>query len=337
MTSLDRHILTLVALAVVLVLLAGCSSVGSEAKLELLRVNTPLREPVWVPKKEAVLALSEDGQRVVRVAVGETKPGSRAPVRSREFEDLGDNLTLSPEEPDLAYLPRPDSGRISALDTDGLRVVDNHDVGDTPSYVTLGAQSETLFALSEDGATVSGMGLETPERIPSVGVGGSTETLLESPEKGLDPAFWTAGPAGVAYYGGNPLKRLVEGPMESADVAVDLASSQRAYIAEGNRVVALEGDPEDFLGGRLEVMATRNVGERVERLASDELFVFAVTQDRLVAMRRETLKTVESVGLGRLLEREGVSSVSISGITVGTEDVYLTLEEAPYVLSIKKP
>jgi hypothetical protein len=125
--------------------------------------------------------------------------------------------------------------------------------------------------------------------------------------------------------------------MESADVAVDLASSQRAYIAEGNRVVALEGDPEDFLGGRLEVMATRNVGERVERLASDELFVFAVTQDRLVAMRRETLKTVESVGLGRLLEREGVSSESISGITVGTGDVYLTLEEAPYVLSIKKP
>jgi hypothetical protein len=184
MTSLDRHILTLVALAVVLVLLAGCSSVGSEAKLELLRVNTPLREPVWVPKKEAVLALSEDGQRVVRVAVGETKPGSQAPVRQREFEDLGDNLTLSPEEPDLAYLPRPDSGRISALDTDGLRVVDNHDVGDTPSYVTLGAQSETLFALSEDGATVSGMGLETPERILPSGSGGVRRRSWSLPRRG---------------------------------------------------------------------------------------------------------------------------------------------------------
>jgi hypothetical protein len=338
MTSAQRRIALLTALAAALALYAGCSSVGSEPKLRLLRVNSPLREPVWVPEKEAVLALSEDGQRVVRVAVGETKPGSRAPVRSREFEDLGDNLTLSPEEPDLAYLPRPDVGRISALDTDGLRVVENHDVGDTPSCVTLGAQSETLFALSGDGASVSGTGLETPERIRLVEVGGSKETtFVESPEKGLDPAFWTAGPGGVAFYGGDPLKRLVGRPMEAADIAVDLTGSQRAYVAEGNRVVALEGDPEDFLGGRLEVMATRDLGERVEHLASDELYVFAATQDRLVAMRRETLETVESVDFGRLLQREGVSPAGVSGVTVGTEDVYLTLEGAPYVLSLKKP
>ncbi len=337
MTSAQRRIPLLIALVAALALLAGCSSVGSEPEFGLLRVNTPLQEPVWVPEKEAVLALSEDGQRVVGVAVGATEPGSRAPVRSREFEDLGDNLTLSPEEPDLAYLPRPDSGRISALDTDGLRVVENHDVGDTPSYVTLGAQSETLFALSRDGATVSGTGLETPERIRPVEVGGSKETFVESPEKGLDPAFWIAGPGGVAFYGGDPLKRLVGRPMDAADVAVDLTGYQRAYVAEGNRVVALEGDPEDFLGGRLKVMATRSLGERVEHLASDELYVFAATKDRLVAMRRETLEVVESVEFGRLLGREGVSPAGASGVTAGTEDVYLTLEGEPYVLSIKKP
>jgi hypothetical protein len=101
--------------------------------------------------------------------------------------------------------------------------------------------------------------------------------------------------------------------------------------------VALEGDPERLLEGKLEVMATRSLGEKVECLTSDELHVFAATRDKLVAMRRETLEPIDSVAIGPLLEREGVRPTSISGMTVGAEDVYLTLEGEPYVLSVKKP
>jgi hypothetical protein len=216
-------------------------------------------------------------------------------------------------------------------------VVDSYDVGGSPAYVTLDAQPEVLFALSKDGSKVSGVGIETPEELPAVEVGGGAGTLVEAPEKGLDPAFWIAGPGGVAFYGGDPLERMVWRPMEAQDIAVDLTSSQRAYIAEADRVVALEGDPEHLLEGNLEVMATRNLGEKVERLASDELHVFAATQDRLVAMRRETLEPIDSVEFGPLLEREGVRPSDISGITVGAEDVYLTLEGEPYLLSVKKP
>lgn len=337
MTSAVRRAVPLVALAAALVLLGGCSSAGSERKLELLRVDSPLREPAWVPEKKAVLALDEDRRRVVRVDVGGATPGSRPPVRSEEIEDVGENLALSPEEPERAYLARPEDGRISALDTDSLRVADGYDVGGAPSYVTLDVQSEVLFALSEDGSTVSGVGLESSEEIPAVEVGGSAQTLVESPEKGLDPAFWTAGPGGVEFSGGDPPERMVGRSLEAVDIAVDLTSSQRAYVAEGERVVALEGDPQHFLEGELLVDATRSLGESVEHLASDELHVFAATRSKLVAMRRESLEIVETVEFGRLLEREGITPAGISGITAGKEDVYLTFEGEPYILSVKKP
>ncbi len=337
MTSARRHVPALVALATGLVLLGGCASAGSEMRVGLLRVDVPLQEPVWVPEKEVVLALSQDRRRVVRVNVNEATPGDRAPIRSVEFEDVGKNLALNPEGPELAYLARPKSGRISALSTDSLRVMDSYDVSDSPTYMTLDVQSEVLFALSKDGSTVSGVEIESPEEIPAAEVGGDARTLVEAPEKGLDPAFWIAGPGGVAFYGGVPPERMVWRSMEARDIAVDLTSSQRAYIAEADRVVALEGDPERLLEGNLEVMATRSLGERVECLTSDELYVFAATRDKLVAMRRETLKPVDSVAFGPLLERENVELSDITGITVGAEGVYLTLEGEPYVLSVKKP
>src|SRR5215213_9983402 len=134
-------------------------------------------------------------------------------------------------------------------------------------------------------------GSKPPRRSP-------TSMLGEAPEKGLDPAFWIAGAGSVAFYGGDPPERMIGRPMDAQDIAVDLASSQRAYIAEADRVVALEGDPERLLEGKLEVMATRSLGERVQHLTSDELHVFAATQDKLVAMRRETLETGESVEFG---------------------------------------
>ncbi|MBA2512552.1 MAG: hypothetical protein H0V28_13870 [Rubrobacteraceae bacterium] len=337
MTNPGRRAATVVALAAGLALFAGCASAGSEPKAELLRVDIPLREPAWVPEKTAVLALGEDRRSVVRLDVGEDAPGSRPPVRSEEFEDLGENLAVSPGEPGRAYLPRPGSGTISVLNTDTLRVVDDYEVGDSPSYVTLDVQPEVLFALSEDGSKVSSVELETPGKVPAVGVGGGAETIVEAPEKGLDPAFWTSGPGGVAFYGGNPPERMVGERMEATDIAVDLESAQRAYVADGSRVVALEGDPEHFLEGELVAVKARSLGEKVEHVASDELHVFAATQDKLVAMERETLEPAETLDFGPLLKRRGIDPAGVSGMTVGKEDVYLTFEGEPYVLSIKKP
>jgi hypothetical protein len=313
----------------------GCGAAGAGQQTRLLRVDDPLKEPVWVPN-DALIALSEDGRRVVRVDPGASGSGR---VLSVALQDAGENVALNPREPGQAYVARPDSGRISALNTDTLRVVRDYDTGGTPSYVTVNAQPELLFALSEDGTQVSGVDLATSREVPAIAVGGDPQMLAESPEKGFDPALWIAGSRGIAYYGGDPLTSMAHSSQEAEDISVDTESAQRIYVAEGDRLTALEGDPQDLLRGNLQEMASRDLGERVEAVASDALYVYAATLERVVVMRRETLKTVETVDLEATFEREGLHPTGISGITTGESSggVYLTLEGEPYVMSIGKP
>lgn len=322
------------ALAAATTVLVGCSAAASGPKAELLEVGVPLAEPSWAPDEGALLAVGGDGRRVVRVGVGEA--GGVA-VKTRKIPDLGENVVVDPEAPGRAYLGRPGRGEISVLNTDTLRVVGGYGVGGSPYSVTLDGQSEVVFALSEDGARVSSAELGGGEEIPAVRVEGGEGALIEAPEKGLEPAFWVADPTEVSYYHGDPPERLVGKGIGAADIAVDPTSAQRVYLADGERVVALEGDPQRYLEGSLISLAERDLGGTVERLACDELHVFAATRDELVAMRREGLEVVETVDFGRLLEDKGVDPGGISGIAVGSEKVYVAFEGAPYILSVKKP
>jgi hypothetical protein len=318
-----------------ILVVGGCGAAGAGRQTRLLRVGDPLKEPVWVPN-DVLIALSEDGRRVERVDPGASESGR---VLSVPLKDAGENLALNPREPGQAYIARPKSGRISALDTDTLHFVRDYDTGGRPSYVTVNAQPELLFALSEDGTEVSGVDLATSRDVPAVAVGGDPRTLAESPEKGFDPALWIGGSRGVAFYGGDPLESMARSSQEAEDISVDTESAQRIYVADGGRLTALEGDPQDLLRGDLQEMACRDLGENIEAVTSDSLYVYAATPERLVVMRRETLKTVETVDLGAKFERERLHPTGISGITTGESSggVYLTLEGEPYVVIIGKP
>jgi hypothetical protein len=321
--------------ALLALVVGGCGTAGAGQQARLLRVDDPLKEPVWVPNY-ALIALSEDGRRVERVVPGASES---ARVLSVGLEDAGENLALNPREPGLAYIARPDSGRITALDTDTLRVVHGYDTGGTPSYVTLGAQPELLFALSEDGTEVLGVDLATSRELTTTRVDGDPQTLAEAPEKGFDPALWIAGPEGTTYYGSDPLESMARSPQEAEDIAVDTESAQRVYVAEGGTLTALEGDPQGQLRGVLEKMESRDLGGKIEAVTSDALYVYAATKDRLVVMLRETLETVETVDLRNKFEQKGLHPTGISGITTGESagGVYLTLEGEPYVMIIGKP
>ena len=321
--------------ALLAIVVGGCAPAGAGQQARLLRADAPLKEPVWVPN-DALIALSEDSRRVERVDFGAS--GSDR-VQSVGLEDAGENLALNPREPGLAYIARPESGRITALDTDTLRVVRGYNTGGTPSYVTVNAQPELLFALSEDGAEVLGVDLATSRELPTTHVDGDPQTLAEAPEKGFDPALWIAGSQGTTYYGGDPLETMARSPQEAEDIAVDTESAQRIYVAEGSTLTALEGDPQGQLKGGLEEMASRDLGGKIEGVTSDALYVYATTKDRLVVMLRETLKTVETVDLENEFEQEGLHPTGISGITTGesADGVYLTLEGEPYVVRISKP
>jgi hypothetical protein len=324
--------------ALLALVLGGCASAGAGQQERLLKVEDPLTEPAWVPSQNALIAPSEDGRRVERIDLDNSE-GGKAPVRSVTLKDLGENVALNPREPGLAYIARPDSGRITALDTDTLRVVRGYDTGGEPSYVTLNAQPDLLFALSEDGTEVLGVDLATSRGLPALRVMGDPRTLAEAPEKGFDPALWIAGSQGTTYYGGDPLERMVRSPQEADDIAVDTESAQMAYVAEGSRLTALEGNPQRLLRGDLERVASRDLGETVEAVTSDALYVYAATLGKLVVMRRETLETVETVDLGSKFEQKNLHPTGISGIATGdsADGVYLTLQGEPYVVSIGKP
>jgi hypothetical protein len=323
----------LVALSALVV--GGCGAAGAGQQSRLVRVDDPLKEPVWVPN-DALIAISEDGRRVERVDFGASGSGR---MLYTELEDLGENLALNPREPGKAYIARPESGRISELDTDTLRVIGGYDTGGEPSYVTVNAQPELLFALSEDGKVVLGVDLATSQELPGIRVDGNQKTLIEAPEKGFDPALWVSGSEDTTYYGGDPLEGMAERPKEAEDIAVDTESAQRVYLAEGSSLTALEGDPQGLLEGDLEEMASRNLGETVEAVTSDALYVYVATLEKLVVMRRETLETVETVDLESKFEQAGLDPADISGIATGESSggVYLTLEGEPYVMSISKP
>jgi len=324
--------------ALLVLVMGGCASAGAGQQERLLRIEDPLTEPAWVPSQNVLIAPSEDGRRVERIDLDSSEDG-KAPVRSVTMKDLGENLALNPREPGLAYIACPESGSITALDTDTLRMVRAYDTGGTPSYVTLGAQQELLFALSKDGKEVLGVDLATSRELPALRVNRGPRTLVEAPEKGFDPALWIAGSQGTAYYGGDPLESMVRSPQEAEDIAVDTESAQRVYVAEGSRLTALEGDPQGLLRGHLEEMASRDLGGKIEAVTSDSLYVYAATKYRLVLMLRETLETVETVDLEDKFEQKGLRPTGISGIATGesADGVYLTLEGEPYVVRISKP
>jgi hypothetical protein len=329
---------TALLVALFALVVGGCASAGAGQQARLLRVDDPLKEPAWVSSKNVLIAPSEDERRMERVDLDASENG-KVPVRSVRLEDLGENVALNPREPGLAYIARPDSGRITALDTDTLRVVRGYDTGGEPSYVTVDAQPEILFALSEEGTEVIGVDLATSRELPGIHVHGDRKTLVEAPEKGFDPALWVAGPDGTTYYGGDPLENMAGNPEGTEEIAVDTESAQRVYVAEGSRLTALEGDPQQQLRGELEEMVSRDLGGKVEAVTSDALYVYAATKDRLVVMLRETLETVETVDLGGKFEQKNLHPTGISGISTGESagGVYLTLEGEPYVMIIGKP
>lgn len=127
-------------------------------------------------------------------------------------------------------------------------------------------------------------------------------------------------------------------PTNAGAFAVDIETAQRAYVGEGdsNRVVAVEGDPQGILEGKLEEVAEQDLEEKAEHLDAEDLRVIAATQNKLVEMKREGLAILETVDFRSFLQQQGLGDARISGMAVTGNRVHLTLEGEPYLLSIKK-
>ena len=354
-SRLGRLLLAAVLALLALVLLAGCGAAsgetkeGSGAKVELLRADSPLRSPTWISKKNVLLALSEDGKKLARFDPSAGTPagkssGRRAVVRSRSLEDAaGGDLAPNPRKLDDVYVPQPSANRVTLVDVDTLRTKDAIKAGKAPEWAAVHPGSKSLFALSEDGSTVTGVSLEDRERTFGVRVGAGKDASLEVPEKGLDPAFYVVGPGGVEFYSGSAPQHQVGkriGVKEEA-FTLDDDASERVYVGEpSDRVDLIEGDPQDELKGKLLVEKTTDLEEPAEFLESriaKELLVYAVTERKVVAIKYDTMQVVGSVDFRRYLKQKSLKEAKVSGMTVGEKRIYLTLEGKPYVLGIEKP
>ncbi|PLS86525.1 MAG: hypothetical protein CYG60_06775, partial [Actinobacteria bacterium] len=145
----------------------------------------------------------------------------------------------------------------------------------------------------------------------------------------------------VSFYHGDPapIRRLTGERIGVNDIAVDHESSQRAYVAEAgaSRVVVLEGDPEGLLEGELLEVAERDLGEEARHVETTTTEVYAATESRLFVLRREDLSVEESVDFREPIEDEALKRAPVSGMAAGKENVYLTIDGQPYVLSVDKP
>ena len=332
------------ALAAILCLvLYGCAEAsprGSDGPgSELLETNGPLKELVWNRTSETLYGIGEDEERVVEVDpevfTGIEFDGTRPDAVASTFEaSVGENLALDPRTPSELYIPQPDPGRVRvsrAEDPEDL--VQTFEAGVPPKRVALARRSDTLFALSKDGSTVSRVDLEGNDVTAERDFGSGQATRIEAPGEGSD-ALWAAGPGGVALYGGPSLELLGRAAFDAAGLAVSVQNPERAYLAQPGegRVAAVE--PRS--GGELQVVDEARIGGARHAVADgDRLYV--ATDDAVEVLASDDLSTLETMELSDFRGRGPLERVEPSALAVGSNKIYLALSGEPYVLVLDKP
>lgn len=339
---------TAILVAGLALMLAGCgagsapAAEGSSERGAVATVDAPLRAPEWAEDESVIFALREDGRELVMLDPNESIDGTRSflVTLSDELEGVaGENLALERgRSPDFIYLPIPERDQVVVAENDDMLEARSFGAGESPVRVALGGTSigsnaQTLYALSDDGRTVTVVDLEQPTEVAGeVDVGVSEDALIEA--SGED-GFWLAGPKGVVLYEGSTPERWGDLSLEAGALAVDAAAPQRAYAGDSasGRVVVVE--PGE--GGELQIVAEAELESPAEYLAAQEGRLYAATNEALVVLDSETLEIVETVEFGPILQGENLEGSKPSGLAVGEGTVYVTLEGEPYLLLVEKP
>ncbi|MEU3899188.1 hypothetical protein [Streptomyces sp. NPDC045251] len=142
-------------------LVAGCTAADavtdSAPETAVLRLDAPVREPIWSEEARGVVALAEAEPRLVKFTPASS--AGRLTARTAISDPLpgvGENLAPSATGKNVVYVPRPDAGRVDVVDAGTLRVEESLRVGESPSFVAVDTGADVLLALSADGSTVTG-------------------------------------------------------------------------------------------------------------------------------------------------------------------------------------
>lgn len=331
--------------------LTGCTAEAApppEARVTALHVEVPVKEPVW--ERGSVYALAEGSPQVVKVdPVEPQQPGAPPAARttlSEPLPDVGENIATSLKVRGAVYVPQPSLDRVAVLGLRDLRERGTFPAGPKPSWVDVDQGSQLLLALSEDGSTVSGVWLRGLSPIPSHEVDAGPEAELDAAKRGRLVDYHVAGPEGIAHY-----KGAAGGVEQKGEIAVgahkstgDETKATRLYVVEeGTRHLLAVGTKPAADG--LAVAAEADLGEPVEHIGVDATRIYAATANKLVVLETDSYEgytgqgfsIVDTIDFRTVLHREALRSAPLSGLAVGDDRVYLTLEGEPYVVSIAKP
>ncbi|MFC5138279.1 hypothetical protein ACFPK1_08560 [Actinomycetospora rhizophila] len=344
--SRSRSYSTLGALAAAVLpalLVTGCATAGDAGPAPVVVVrhtDAALHEPVWSPGTHALLALTDDG-RVARV-----DPGAPGMTLSPPLGRVGENVVTDPSDPSVAYVARPDADEVVALDVRDLRPVGALPLGRAPDFLATDDGSRALLALSEDRTTVSAVDLGNQHALPPQDVHASPDAKLDGPARGRPVAYHVLGPDGITHYKGAPGQVEEKGRIDvrAGHSAGDRVKVDRLYVAErdGDRLLAVE-TPPDHEG--LAVVASADLGAPVRHVGTDETRVYAATDDELVVFATRSftgypdghLPRIATIPFRNALPDGPARSAPVSGLAVGPERVWLTLDGQDAVVGIAEP
>lgn len=335
----------LAAVSVLGLVVSGCAQQEPQDAVSGLRVNAPLESPAWDPRGGTVFAIRQADRSLVKVDVtpgGIATGEGAASTVSEQFSGLGENLAPDLRESGNVYVPRPEQGMVTIVGAEDLLSVRSFEAGPSPSQLALAGPTtqnsglgDTLFALSQDGTTVTGVALDSYRQVVQREIDVGNGALLEASEAGSDSSFWAAGSTGVVFYSGSNLV----GPLQSLDLdvsalAVDPENGARAYVGESSsgRLAAVEAVP-----GGLQVTDEADLGSDVESLATSEGLLYAATTEALIALNPQNLNVVYRADFGQPMREAVAGRATPSGITFSGENAYITLEGSPYVVEVGKP
>jgi hypothetical protein len=325
----------------------GCSaprtSLESAPEVVLWSVGTVLHEPVWSYRIHALVALTDDS-RVAEVTAGAHDQDAR--TRLSTPMAVGRNLQISQKDDRIVFVPQPERGRVAMVDLESLRQVKDFDAGPAPAYLSEDAGMRILLALSADGRSVTPVDQYGLRKLPTARIPGEPADSIDGANRGRKIDYHAYALSGVRYYEG-----FSSPPQERGSLAIDVAVSAgdgaadtRNYVAghDSNMLYAVDS----LRGGRgMEVLASAQLPSPIRELGTDDTRIYAATDHEVVVLETASFRgfadrkipVIRVIDYRAGLPAGAVQSARLSGMAIGPHRVYLTLADAPYVVSVAKP
>jgi hypothetical protein len=329
-----------------LVVMAGCAAPGASLEsapdVAVWSVAAPLREPVWSYHAQALIAVTGD-HRLAEVTAGDR--AGDAKTRLSAPMAIGRNLQISQKDPSVVFVPQPTRDRVAEVDLQSLHQVGDFDAGPAPAYLSEDAGLRMLLALSSDGKSVTPVDQYGFRKLPTAPVTGDPADSIDGANRGREIEYHVYATSGICHYQGSlsPAEERGSLRMNVAVAAGDGAAVTRSYVA-GHDDGTLYAVDSRRGGDGLTVLASTRLPSPIRELGTDDTRIYAATDHELVVLETatftgfpsRTIPVIRTIGYRSGLP-PAAQSAPVSGMGIGPHRVYLTLADAPYVVSVAKP